>query len=333
MDKWMKGLKKWKWASTLAIVLVLSAGVLYGSGTYRFDVPKGLTVGDILYANRTDRMTNLNAGTSGYVLTANGAGAAPSYQAVAGTVTALTASKPVFSDANRLLTSTGTMPVNQGGTGLTTYAVGDIPYASAATTISKLAGVDAGKPLVSGGVATAPLYALYTLSGTAAQTYTFPGATATLQSTIGTPAGFIIASQGTGDILQSSSASAWARLGLGLQGTGLESTGSAVAYVAKNIYRQAAIHNFATLAVSWTMSADELLCLMHATTNASGAACTIQAAGAAGMKMHFRNGSGQNNTIHSGAGTGILVSTATAVDLIYDAILGDWVKMGTAVTQ
>ena len=40
------------------------------------------------------------------------------------TLTGLTASKPVFTDSNKAMTSTGTVPVNQGGTGST---VGGLP--------------------------------------------------------------------------------------------------------------------------------------------------------------------------------------------------------------
>lgn len=43
-----------------------------------------------------------------------------------------------------------------GGTGITSYAVGDIVYASGATALSKLAGVATGNALISGGVTTAP---------------------------------------------------------------------------------------------------------------------------------------------------------------------------------
>ena len=43
-----------------------------------------------------------------------------------------------------------------GGTGLTSYTIGDIIYASGTTTLSKLAGVATGNVLLSGGVATAP---------------------------------------------------------------------------------------------------------------------------------------------------------------------------------
>jgi hypothetical protein len=98
-------------------------------------------------------------------------------------VSNLTASKPVFTDASSILTSSGTMPVSQGGTNLTSYAVGDILYASATTTISKLADVAAGQPLLSGGTTTAPAYAGYTFAATAGQTYTFPTTSATLART------------------------------------------------------------------------------------------------------------------------------------------------------
>jgi hypothetical protein len=49
-----------------------------------------------------------------------------------------------------------TIAVNKGGTGLTSYAVGDIVYASASTTLTKLAGVATGNALISGGVGVAP---------------------------------------------------------------------------------------------------------------------------------------------------------------------------------
>lgn len=51
---------------------------------------------------------------------------------------------------------TGTLGAANGGTGQSTYAVGDILYASASTTLSKLAGVATGNALISGGVTTAP---------------------------------------------------------------------------------------------------------------------------------------------------------------------------------
>lgn len=60
----------------------------------------------------------------------------------------------------------GTIGVTAGGTGITSYAVGDLIYASAATTLSKLADVAAGSYLRSGGVTTAPLWSTMTLPNT-----------------------------------------------------------------------------------------------------------------------------------------------------------------------
>lgn len=63
-------------------------------------------------------------------------------------------------------------------------AAGDLITGGASgVATGKIAAVTAGQPLLSGGVATASAYAGYTFSGTAAQTYTFPGASATLAAT------------------------------------------------------------------------------------------------------------------------------------------------------
>jgi hypothetical protein len=53
---------------------------------------------------------------------------------------------------------TGTLPVANGGTNLTTYTTGDIVYASATNTLNKLADVATGNALISGGVGVAPSY-------------------------------------------------------------------------------------------------------------------------------------------------------------------------------
>jgi hypothetical protein len=59
---------------------------------------------------------------------------------------------------------TGTVAAANGGTGQTSYTVGDIPYASGTTTISKLADVATGNALISGGVGVAPSYGKIGLS-------------------------------------------------------------------------------------------------------------------------------------------------------------------------
>lgn len=78
-------------------------------------------------------------GTSGYAFVSGGASSAPSWSQIS-------------------LTSgvTGTLPAANGGTGIASYTVGDLIYASGSTTLSKLADVAVGNVLLSGGVATAP---------------------------------------------------------------------------------------------------------------------------------------------------------------------------------
>lgn len=80
-----------------------------------------------------------------------------------------------FPDVNcTILTSNAAVTPAQGGTGIASYAVGDLLYASGATTLSKLADVAVGSVLVSGGVTTAPAWsatpALTSWSTTAANT-------------------------------------------------------------------------------------------------------------------------------------------------------------------
>lgn len=71
-------------------------------------------------------------------------------------------------------TTLGTVAVAKGGTNITSYAIGDLIYASASTTLSKLADVATGSVLISGGVTTAPAWSTTptfvgtNISGTAA---------------------------------------------------------------------------------------------------------------------------------------------------------------------
>ena len=55
--------------------------------------------------------------------------------------------------------------VGAGGTGITSYAIGDMIYATATTTLSKLADVADGSVLRSGGVGVAPLFGKVRISG------------------------------------------------------------------------------------------------------------------------------------------------------------------------
>src|SRR5438045_2934260 len=66
-------------------------------------------------------------------------------------------------------TFTTPLPAASGGTGQASYAIGDLLYASGATTLSKLADVAAGSYLRAGGVTTAPVWSTLTLPNAATQ--------------------------------------------------------------------------------------------------------------------------------------------------------------------
>jgi hypothetical protein len=95
-------------------------------------------------------------GTTGQVLTSNGAGAAPTWQAASGGVTSVTASSPLSSSGGSTPDiSLGTVPESKGGTNQTTYTTGDLLYASATNTLAKRGIGSSGQVLtVSGGVPT-----------------------------------------------------------------------------------------------------------------------------------------------------------------------------------
>jgi len=99
------------------------------------------TVGDIIYASGSTALSKLADVATGNALISGGVGVAPSWGKI-GLTTHVT----------------GTLPAGNGGTGQSSYNIGDILYASGATTLSSLADVAAGNALISGGVNLAPTW-------------------------------------------------------------------------------------------------------------------------------------------------------------------------------
>jgi hypothetical protein len=118
-------------ATNSSILPATSGGTSYAS----------YAVGDILYASTTTALSKLADVATGNAIISGGVGVAPSYGKI-GLTTHVS----------------GTLPVANGGTNLTTYAVGDIIYASATGTLASLADVATGNALISGGVGVAPSY-------------------------------------------------------------------------------------------------------------------------------------------------------------------------------
>lgn len=99
-----------------------------------------LTQYGVIYGNTTTSMASSAAGTATQVLHGNAAGA-PTWGAVS-----LTADV------------SGTLPVANGGTNITSYTIGAIPYASTSGVLSQLLDVATGNAIISGGVGVAPSY-------------------------------------------------------------------------------------------------------------------------------------------------------------------------------
>ena len=98
-------------------------------------------IGDLLYASTAGILSQLADVATGNALISGGVGAAPSYGKI-GLTTHVS----------------GTLPVANGGTNITSYAIGDILYASTTGILSSLADVATGNALISGGVGAAPSY-------------------------------------------------------------------------------------------------------------------------------------------------------------------------------
>jgi hypothetical protein len=121
------------------------------------------TTGDILYASATNTLSKLAAGTNGYVLTlasgvptwaaaSSGSGTVTSVALSGGTTGLTVTGSPITTSGT--ITLAGTLAVANGGTNIT-YTTGDILYASATNTLSKLAAGTNGYVLtLAGGVPT-----------------------------------------------------------------------------------------------------------------------------------------------------------------------------------
>jgi hypothetical protein len=99
------------------------------------------TTGDMLYASGSAALSKLAAVATGSALISKGTGTAPAWGKI-----------------DLATVVSGALPVGNGGTNITSYTTGDIIYASAATTLSKLSAVAIGNALISKGTGTAPAW-------------------------------------------------------------------------------------------------------------------------------------------------------------------------------
>jgi hypothetical protein len=116
------------------------------------------TAGDLLYYATGTTLSKLGIGTNGQILKSTGS--APAWETVSNlAVTSITFGTTGLTPATATqgaVTVAGTLVAANGGTGQSSYAVGDLLYANTTTTLAKLADVATGNALISGGVSTAP---------------------------------------------------------------------------------------------------------------------------------------------------------------------------------
>lgn len=137
--------------------------MVQGGATVRNPLSAALTYfnanASLAAARITSGQLALDRGGTGADLSATGGANQIVRQNSAGgvfTVSALAAADIPNLDASKI--TTGTLAVARGGTGIASYTIGDLIYASGATTLAVLAGVATGNVLLSGGVATAPVW-------------------------------------------------------------------------------------------------------------------------------------------------------------------------------
>ncbi len=129
--------------------VMLGAGQVFGNSTASRAPAKAETVTAILdRALGSTRGSVLERGASGWGIIA------PSATAGLPFVSGGTGADPLYQ----------VLGVAGGGTGLTSYVIGDLIYASGATTLSKLADIAVGNALLSGGVGAAPSWGKITSS-------------------------------------------------------------------------------------------------------------------------------------------------------------------------
>lgn len=124
-------------------------GLVLNGTQFHFAQNSDYTANTIPYATGTTSIGFIAAGSAYQTLRIPAGGGAPSFGAL---------------DIGQAAAVTGTLAAANGGTGQSSYTIGDILYASASNALSKLAGVATGNALISGGVGTAPSWGKISLT-------------------------------------------------------------------------------------------------------------------------------------------------------------------------
>ena len=190
------------------------------------------STGDLILGNGTNSATRLAIGSNGTYLTSNGTTA--SWTALPSNVASLSFGSTGLTPATATtgaITVAGTLVAANGGTGQSSYTIGDILYASGTTALSKLAAGTANYALVANGAGVAPSYQQISL--TAGVTGTLPIGNGGTGQTTKTAAFDALSPMTTaGDLILGGAAGTGTRLGIGSNGTVLTSNGTTASWQA-----------------------------------------------------------------------------------------------------
>lgn len=140
-----------------AVALIQAAPILTYSATAALSNDKILTAGAGIGLTSAATTLTVALTASGVTAAAYGnAATVPTF--TVDTYGRLTLATDVAIAISASAITSGTLAVARGGTGLSSYTVGDLIYASGATTLSNLGGVATGNALISGGVGVAPAW-------------------------------------------------------------------------------------------------------------------------------------------------------------------------------
>jgi len=216
------------------------------------------TLTGVLIGNGTSAVTAIT-GTADQLLRRNTANTAyefftPSYLTSAvTTITFGTTGLTPNSATSGAVTVAGTLVAANGGTGLSSYAVGDLIYASATTTLAKLAAVAAGSYLRSAGTSTAPVWSTVTIPNAATLGDIWYGSAAnTVIALAGntTSAKQYLSQTGTGTV---SAAPAWSAIaGADVTGAALTKTDDTNVTLTLGGTPSTALLRAASLTLGWT---------------------------------------------------------------------------------
>ena len=173
-------------------------GIVQSGTAFHFAQDANYTTNSIPYATGATTIGFIGAGSANQVLRVPSGGGAPAFGAI---------------DISQAAAVTGTLAAANGGTGQSSYAIGDLLYASTSNALSRLADVAVGNALISGGIGVAPSWGKVTLTnhvsgilpigngGTGLSTWTtngvfYGGASAMGQTLAPTSGQFLVGSAG-----------------------------------------------------------------------------------------------------------------------------------------